>query len=884
MNTSRPKAIFYKILITGLFFLCLIPLLQGQQAVKSEFQFNGYTNHWQNNFDEWHRYGNLFKMASTQVEKSFLQSKVDVAEDMGLPGLLMEEGFITGLISSTYATLELPELDALKEALSKGDVLAFLDPQSESGKKVATALPEDWEWPLQLGSYQYGVPDLKRVDLFTIQKEGHTLYAVSCKDAGTRQAVKELIESTQKLVDTYEFRKGWFGAKTLQNSVTCTKGHPLEVIGTGLNEGSTWFVFDGYMDFMLKEDLISWMEEIESPVVTDVGHFPIYGCSNYDNLQVQQLFTKEITINYAREHNGYVFRQVWDDKADSMGLEYDGYLAIEGNKEQIDAEDVPFILHTGSLQGHALSSMVLFMEKGEALTQESMWKAILDRRATGILEKGKMVGPASFRNPLQMLLLDRVFLEEYFGDRIDLQSEVYGNTLQVTVRNFYDKSLYGNVEITLPESVSTGDPLIVPLDIPMNSARVVSVQLQPGADAMGSAHPIGVAFKSDEKEKHTLALLDLPTTISVQRLLYGHSPKVNYPVSVHNFTQQSSFDVEVEVIPVGKKRHRYKEIRSYKAAPGSFQVQDFELEVPPGDYQVKVKALGVENISQLGVGKAEGLPTLSELDLNGDGINEYRMENDSVQVTLITTGARVIEYIVKSRNDNVLFKHWPEKAVDDRRPFRKRGFYPFGGFEDFLGQASLETHQNYHAEITQSEGSYVQVKMWYNYFGNRMEKTFTLFGNSPLLEVRFAMDFQNYPETNMLGPQPILALGEKHWTEDLFVSHEIGGLEEYRMMTDKYYGKAIQLQEGWNAGYDTKEDVSFVGAYPVDRPIFLHMWMNTDQNRDSHHYYSEFQPWLHIERRTISYFSYYMWATGGSWEKGVQELRERNLISITQKK
>ncbi len=242
-----------------------------------------------------------------------------------------------------------------------------------------------------------------------------------------------------------------------------------------------------------------------------------------------------------------------------------------------------------------------------------------------------------------------------------------------------------------------------------------------------------------------------------------------------------------------------------------------------------------------------------------------------------------VEYIVKSRNDNVFYKWWPNKAVNDRRPFRERGFYPYGGFEDFLGQASLETHQVYHAEITKSEGSYVQVKMWYEYFGNRMEKTYTLYGNSPLLEVRFAMDFQRYPETNMLGPQPILSLGEKHWTEDLFVSHEIGGLEEYRMNTDRYYGKAINLQEGWNAGYDTQEDVSFVGAFPVDRPIFLHMWMNTDQNGDSPHFYAEFQPWLHIERRTISYFSYYMWASGGSWEEGVENLRKRNLITVTQK-
>jgi hypothetical protein len=884
MKASKQELSFTKMAFALLLIVCFIPMTRGQQAVKTEFQFNGYTNHWQNNYDEWHRYGNLFKVSRMQVEKTFLQSKVDIADDLGLPGLLMEEGFVNGLLDSQYTTLELPEPDALKDALSQGDVLAYLDPGTESGKKVASLLPEDWEWPLMLRSYQYGAPELKRVDLFTIEKDGHTLYAVSSADADTRQSVKAFIESALALVHTYDFHKGWFGARTLQNSVTCTKGHPLEVIGTGLNEGSTWFVFDGYMDFMLKDDLTGWMNDIGSKVVTDVGHSPIYGCSDYDDLQVQQLFTPEITMKYARDHKGYIFRPVYDDYADSAGLEYDGYLASEGNKEQIDEEDVPFILHTGSLEGNALNSMILFMEKGEALTRESMWEAILDRRATGVLEMGKMLGPASFRNPLQMLLLDRVFLEDYFGDRIDLKAEVSGNTLQVTVRNFNNESLYGDVEITLPGQVSTDDPLIVPLDIPVNSARVVNVNLLPGKEAMGRANALGVAFKAESKTKHTMAMLDLPPAISLHQVIYGHAPKVQFPVSVHNFTEQSSFPVEVQVFPAGKARAKYKETKTYMAAPGSFQEQVFDLELPAGDYEVKVMALGVENTSQLGVGKAEGKPTVTEVDLNGDGIMEYIMENDSVKVTLITTGARMIEYIVKSRNDNVFFKLWPDKPVDDRRPFRKRGFYPFGGFEDFLGQASLETHQKYHATVTQREGSYVQVKMWYNYFGNRMEKIFTLYGNTPLVEVRFAMDFQNYPETNMLGPQPILELGEKHWTEDVFVSHEIGGLEEYRMMPEKYYGKAIQQQEGWNAGYDTKEDVSFVGAYPVDRPIFLHMWMNHPRNGDAHYYYVEFQPWLHIQRRTISYFSYYMWAAGGRWENGLEELRERNLISQTRKK
>jgi len=254
------------------------------------------------------------------------------------------------------------------------------------------------------------------------------------------------------------------------------------------------------------------------------------------------------------------------------------------------------------------------------------------------------------------------------------------------------------------------------------------------------------------------------------------------------------------------------------------------------------------------------------------------MENDSVQVTLLAIGARVIEYIVKSRQDNVLFKLWPEKANDEKRAYRKRGYYPYGGFEDFLGQGSMETHKVYDAEIVKKDGDYVQVKMTADYFGNKLEKTFTLYGNSPLLEIRFALTFKN-PEANVLGPQPIVELGSRHWTEDVFTIPEKDGLHEYRMKPEKYYGRLFHMKEGWNAGYDEKEDITFVGAFPVTEPLFLHMWMNHPINGDAHYYYAEFQPWTPIYQKSTMYFSYYIWGAGGPWQNGVKALRDRNLIS-----
>jgi len=858
------------------------PLQVVDHAVRNEVQFNGYTNHWHNSYGNWYRYGNLFKMAVSDVEKTILQNKVDIAEELGIPGLIMQEGFMNALLSGSVVTLNQPDTDQLEEALSGGDVLAILDPGSEAGKKVMSKLPGDWDYPRGLKSHQYGAVNLVRANAFLLKNGENRLFVISSGNTETRLAVEYLIENTRQVVSKYNFHKGWFGAWTLYNSVTCQKGHPLEVIGAGLNEGISWIVFDGGMDFLSKDQFNDWMNEVDLPVVTDVGFWPIYGCSDYEGLQVQSMFKKDSWNKYAREKGGYVFRMVWDTLADPF--QYDGYLATEGNKEQIDNEDVPFVVRTHRFDEHNLKSMVLFIEKDKSLTKESMWDAILDRRATGILEKGKMVGPSFYRNAMQMLLLDRVFLEEYFNDHVDLKAVINGYNLEVTISNFGERAVYGDVELSLPAGVSAPDRSLIPVDIFPNSSKSLHIALQPGKKAMDHDNPVAVHFIMEGKKKSTLAVLDLPPAISVHQLLYGHAPRVEYPVSVHNFSQKSSFPVELQVFRAGKKKPQFQSSKSCTAVTGSSQELTFELDLPPGDYQVKVTALGVETVSQLGVGKAEGKPYVYEIDLNSDGIKEFRMENDNVQITLLATGARVIEYIVKSRNDNVLHKWWPEKALDDREPFRKRYFYPYGGFEDFLGQPSVETHHVYDAEVVQKEGDYVRVRMWADYFGNLMEKTFTLYGDSPLLEVRFAMTFNNFPETNMLAPQPILALGKKHWTEDLFTVPELDGLHEYRMRPDKMFGRALWLKEGWNAGYDTEEDIAFIGAYPVDQLLFLHMWMNTDKNWDSHHYYTEFQPWLFIDRMNTTYFTFYLWGEGGAWENGVKALRERNLITTTDTK
>ena len=180
-------------------------------VIGTEIQFNGYTNYWHDTYSTWNRYGNLFKMAVPNVEKTILQSKVDVAEDMGIPGLIMQEGFINGLLSEPHSVLDQPGMADLENSITKENVLIFIDPNTEVGKKVTAKLSSGNVWPEVLKSHQYGATDLKRADAFYLENGDRKLFIVSSSDGKTREDLKKLIDSTKEIIGKYDLHKGWFG-------------------------------------------------------------------------------------------------------------------------------------------------------------------------------------------------------------------------------------------------------------------------------------------------------------------------------------------------------------------------------------------------------------------------------------------------------------------------------------------------------------------------------------------------------------------------------------------------------------------------------------------------------------------------------------------------
>jgi hypothetical protein len=846
--------------------------------VVNDYTFNGYTTHWQDVYQHRYRYGNLFRLNITDVEAAVRQAKADAAEALGVPGLCLEEGFVNAFLrcAGKCQSLENPTPEALDDAISRGNVLVIADPSSETGKRLMNKF--GGFSCRSLGNHQAHAKDFTPVDAFLLKNGERKLFVVTGSDQEQLVRFRAILESMQRLLSEYDLKRGWFGAQTLIKSVTCTSGTPVDVIGKGLNEGNSWFVFDGYMEFLAKKEIDDWAKESGLPILVDVGFSPIYHCTDYDDLQVQLMFTPQDWIDYARRKNGYVFRQVNDKQADD--LPYSGYFANPGNARQINEEDKPFILQTGDLLSGATSSMYLFHRKGVAFDREQLWNAVMERRAIAVAEGGCIMGDALYRQAMQLLFLDRDYLEEYFGDRINMETDTQGNRILLTVSNLYDHPVEGRLRITVPEQLSFSGEKDLEIQLAASSSKVLSMDFQPQADAMNRRNVVAFTFDGEGlSSKSTVAMLELPPAISVHELLYGTSLGIKFPISIHNFTDRDSFPVKISVSEAyTPSKPVYEAEHNIRVATGEFCDTEFDVCLPAGAYIVTTSALGLSAKSQLGVETASGKATVTATDLNGDGVAEYVMENAHVKATLLTTGARVIEYVVKAKNDNVLFKLWPEKPADDRRPYRERGFYPFGGFEDFLGQPSIETHKIYDAVVVKSEGEYVQVKMTADYFGNAIEKVYSLYGDSPLLEVRYALKMI-HPELNVIGPQPIYEVGKSHGPEDVFTIPEKEGLQEYHMRTDRYYGKKLDLAEGWNAAYDTKEDIAFVSAYPVARPLFLHLWMNHPSNPDANYFYAEFQPWTPLFMRTTSYFSYYMWADTGSWQKALNALKERNLIT-----
>ncbi len=426
--------------------------------IRTHGSFSGYTNYWHDIAWTWNQYGNLFQMSVPDATAAAAQAKRDTAEELGLPGLDMEEGFLAEFLAGPVERLDDPGLAALESALAGSDrpLIVAAPFSSEAGRRLAAMAP-----PMKpAAGRQARAIAFAPVRAFVLRDGTRRLFVVLAEKPEARVRLASLLDEAASVVARFDLHRGWFGTGTLLHSVTCFPGHPLEVIAKGMNQGNDWFTFNGYMDFLLQPQLPAWLAKVGLDVVTDVGTGKAthslgtiaYGLRDWDGLKIQDMPTEEEWIAFVKDKGGFLFRPIFAPECDRYA--YDGVIAIEGNKHQADEENDPFILQTGMIREDAPACMVLFTPKGAAFNREAMWKAILERRAAGVLPMGKMLGPRLFRNALQMLWLDRIFLERRFGDAVQLAAEVQGHTLVVRAANAGGESIAGALTVRMPPELA----------------------------------------------------------------------------------------------------------------------------------------------------------------------------------------------------------------------------------------------------------------------------------------------------------------------------------------------------------------------------------------------------------------------------------------------
>jgi hypothetical protein len=103
-------------------FTCTETFHPMENAVQNEYNFDGYTTYWHNTSQEWTRYGNLFKTIASAPESAIIHSKFEIAGDMGMEGLSLQEGFVNDLLKEPYSVMEQPALGDLEKALTDSNV------------------------------------------------------------------------------------------------------------------------------------------------------------------------------------------------------------------------------------------------------------------------------------------------------------------------------------------------------------------------------------------------------------------------------------------------------------------------------------------------------------------------------------------------------------------------------------------------------------------------------------------------------------------------------------------------------------------------------------------------------------------------------------------
>ncbi len=832
--------------------------------------FDGFTSHWEQYSWDWYSHSGLYQTSRTSPLSSLEQFYNTIGNQLLLDELWIQKGFVNRLAKVNPAVLFAPSRTELENELAGKDVLLLATDRDPGVADLLAKLPEDYQF--------------RRNRAFYLENQGRTLYVIACQTREEVHRLYEHIHAAKEFAKHFELKKGVAGIQTNHFLITPSIGwHPLDLTSLLLQFDASWMTLCGYNDFLVPEDLSKMLATIDFDFPCISGQTGkggvMYGMKRYPDIQDNTL---EQCLDWTEANNGYFFGTGMAGEHEHAER-YAGFvLNGPGNQDQLEKLGTPFITSAGTIRDSAPTAMVLLMDKDTALNQDAIMRAILERRCVAVFAEGALAGPEEYLNPLRILMLESEYLEEQFGGFSTLAAKAENGLLSITIGNKTSTRLEGTINLKAPNGVWFEDNLeSAQVALEPYETRQLDYTIHCAASASGQEYPIAVELSTPNGHRRALARFTFPKAVEIHPIIFEAPGEIHYPVTIWNYSENDNVMMDLAIMPEGSDKPIHTEHLEVSAAQWNKTISGFQFKLPSGDYCAKVTALGVSAEGKIAIRKQKGRATAREEDLNDDGIPEIVLENDRIRATVLLFGGRVIEYIVKSKDENLLFKLWPEKPPWHGEPRAVRAFYPYGGLEEFLGYPFIGGHIIYKYEIEKAKGDYARVRVWANVHGSRIEKTVTLAAGSPVLEARYAFN-DITPSISVVGINPLFQIGPSTGPEDVYHFPTIdagSGLLEKRPEIERYYGATLFLREGWAAGYDTEMDISLVVGYPVNDAKLLHMWNNHPDNDPTPYYYTELQPWVELKQGTTTYFTYYIFGQKGGWEPAVKAFRKLGLVT-----
>ena len=828
------------------------------------FSFDGYSGYWSADAWSWYSARGLYIHSDPSPLASIWTMEQEIGNQLLLEELWIEYGFIQQLAQHDFAVV-----DGNEPRPGTVTLLCILD-RPPLTDELLQNIPREQQF--------------RRNRAFMVRNDNETLFVLACPTQEELDRLKTYVLKAAEVVRAFDFHRGMAGVQT--NHLTITPGYqhsPFDLIGMARTLGCTWIMSSGYNDWMLAGPVQAALREVDEPFVWVSGQTVtggvMYGIDRYPDIQNN---TVAQCLDWAVERGGCYFADL-SAAGDDNSKRYNGYIVSgPGDQDRIAELAAPFVAQTKEIMRGAPTFMVALLEKGTPLSQETLLKALLDRRAVAVYPDGAVVGPPDLRTTMQILLLEGAVLESRFPGTLALAAELTAGALTLEMRNGGSEPLHANFSLLTSPGVRIKQrDSEKSLTVRPNETRrlLYSVELLP--EASGRNNLVQIVADSECGQARALAHLNVPPVVSIHPLLYESAGTLSFPISIWNTSRSKHVPLHV-VVKQKDGGNRVVELDREVEAERWMEGRDtVELDLAAGDYIAEVSALGVTSSGVIAVRPAEGIASTHEEDLNQDGVPEIVMENDYVRVVVLHTGGRVIEYTLKSNGENVFFKLWPDRPPMHGKVGGVRQFYPFGGLEEFIGYPYIGGHIEYRHEILQGDGDRARVRVWANIHGSEISKIYTLYGGGPLLEARYAFSNMS-PSLNTIGINPLFELGKSTGPEDRYYFPE-ETIAETRPELERYYGRATFPKKGWAAGHDTEADISLVIGYPVDAAIYLHLWNNHPDNTPTPYYYTEIQPWIELNHGTTKYFTYYVLGSVGPWEALLAQFEGFGLVTESKK-